>query len=137
MPNYQSDRFPRKPFTKGPNRFGAPTQKFKADCSKCGSLCEVPFRPNGKKPIFCSNCFVRDDGDAPRPRRDFAPRESFDRPREQREDRSMSDLKQELQAINDKLSRLISIIEVSRAVSKAIGEAPRAVEPKKRVTKKT
>ena len=49
----------------------------------------------------------------------------------------MSDLKQELQAINDKLSRLISIIEVSRAVSKAIGEAPRAVEPKKRVTKKT
>lgn len=33
-----------------------------ATCSKCGNRCEVPFKPNGKKPIFCSNCFVKDEG---------------------------------------------------------------------------
>lgn len=32
-----------------------------ATCSQCGDRCEVPFKPNGKKPIFCSNCFVKDE----------------------------------------------------------------------------
>ena len=28
-----------------------------AICSECGKKCEVPFKPNGSKPIFCSDCF--------------------------------------------------------------------------------
>lgn len=32
---------------------------FRAICDKCGRECEVPFRPNGEKPVFCSDCFVR------------------------------------------------------------------------------
>ena len=28
-----------------------------AVCSDCGKDCEVPFRPTGNKPVFCSNCF--------------------------------------------------------------------------------
>ncbi|HLC81304.1 MAG TPA: CxxC-x17-CxxC domain-containing protein [Candidatus Nanoarchaeia archaeon] len=28
-----------------------------AVCNRCKSECEVPFRPTGDKPIFCSNCF--------------------------------------------------------------------------------
>lgn len=28
-----------------------------AICSKCGEECAVPFKPNGKKPVFCKNCF--------------------------------------------------------------------------------
>ncbi|MEK7452456.1 MAG: CxxC-x17-CxxC domain-containing protein [Patescibacteria group bacterium] len=31
-----------------------------ATCSACGMGCEVPFKPNGKKPILCSNCFSTD-----------------------------------------------------------------------------
>ncbi|MBI4438010.1 hypothetical protein HY631_03625 [Candidatus Uhrbacteria bacterium] len=33
-----------------------------ATCSQCGASCEVPFRPNGKKPIFCRDCFRKDEG---------------------------------------------------------------------------
>ncbi|MBI2483724.1 hypothetical protein HYV71_00890 [Candidatus Uhrbacteria bacterium] len=35
------------------------TTMFSATCSQCGSACEVPFKPNGKKPILCDNCFKR------------------------------------------------------------------------------
>ena len=29
-----------------------------AVCSDCGRDCEVPFKPTGNKPIFCSDCFA-------------------------------------------------------------------------------
>ncbi|MDD5438302.1 MAG: hypothetical protein PHC70_04105, partial [Patescibacteria group bacterium] len=35
---------------------------FPATCDKCHERCEVPFKPNGSKPVYCSNCFVKDDG---------------------------------------------------------------------------
>jgi CxxC-x17-CxxC domain-containing protein len=37
------------------------TRGYSAICSKCGSRCEVPFRPAGGKPIYCSNCFKKGD----------------------------------------------------------------------------
>lgn len=59
---------------KKPSRFGGPSSYnkggfdrnadrplFKAVCSDCGSRCEVPFKPNGKKPVLCNNCFKKDD----------------------------------------------------------------------------
>jgi len=36
-------------------------QLFTATCSNCGRSCEVPFRPSGNKPVYCSNCFERKD----------------------------------------------------------------------------
>lgn len=32
-----------------------------ATCNSCGNSCQVPFRPNGSKPIYCSNCFKKED----------------------------------------------------------------------------
>ncbi|MBU0668109.1 hypothetical protein KJ951_04365 [Patescibacteria group bacterium] len=32
---------------------------FEATCDECGNVCEVPFRPSGNKPVFCSNCFKK------------------------------------------------------------------------------
>jgi CxxC-x17-CxxC domain-containing protein len=32
-----------------------------ATCSGCGKDCQVPFKPNGKKPVFCSACYVREE----------------------------------------------------------------------------
>lgn len=34
---------------------------YSAVCSKCGNDCEVPFKPTGDKPIYCSDCFVHRD----------------------------------------------------------------------------
>ena len=39
----------------GGNREDRPM--FPAVCEKCGQSCEVPFRPTGDRPVFCSSCF--------------------------------------------------------------------------------
>lgn len=39
----------------------------KAICSDCGNDCEVPFRPNGTKPVLCSSCFSVQKGGNERP----------------------------------------------------------------------
>ncbi|OGF20470.1 hypothetical protein A2316_01425 [Candidatus Falkowbacteria bacterium RIFOXYB2_FULL_38_15] len=35
---------------------------YDATCSKCGNSCQIPFRPTGDRPVFCSNCFGKQDG---------------------------------------------------------------------------
>lgn len=32
---------------------------YQAICSECGKNCEVPFKPTGDKPVFCSFCFSK------------------------------------------------------------------------------
>ena len=36
-------------------------EMYSATCSKCGQRCEVPFKPSGAKPVYCDNCFRKDD----------------------------------------------------------------------------
>lgn len=55
--------YPRKSFGTRPS-FGTkhdsrsePTEFFQATCNECKKTCEVPFRPNGKKPVYCRDCF--------------------------------------------------------------------------------
>jgi CxxC-x17-CxxC domain-containing protein len=36
---------------------GRNVNMHKAICSECGAKCELPFKPTGDKPVFCSNCF--------------------------------------------------------------------------------
>lgn len=56
-----------------------------ATCAECSAHCEVPFKPNGRKPVLCSDCHRggnagSDRGglnfDAPRPRKEHAPKPS-------------------------------------------------------------
>ncbi len=35
----------------------APREMFSATCSSCGREAQVPFRPSGDKPVYCSDCF--------------------------------------------------------------------------------
>lgn len=48
-----------------------------AICSQCGNSCQVPFRPTGDKPVFCSDCFRGKEGSESR---------GFDRNRESSRD---------------------------------------------------
>ena len=48
----------------GKKRFNSRDDGFKptmhkAVCSKCGDDCEIPFKPTGNRPVFCSNCFAQ------------------------------------------------------------------------------
>ncbi|MEK7132261.1 MAG: CxxC-x17-CxxC domain-containing protein [Patescibacteria group bacterium] len=54
-------------YSRGGNSDERPTMHDTV-CSKCGNACQVPFKPNGKKPVFCNNCFIRDDAGASAPR---------------------------------------------------------------------
>lgn len=37
-------------------------QMFDAVCTECGQKCQVPFRPTGDKPVYCTNCFAKRQG---------------------------------------------------------------------------
>lgn len=43
---------------------GGDRKMHQAVCAECGNSCEVPFRPSGDKPVFCSNCFKGKKGES-------------------------------------------------------------------------
>ena len=34
-----------------------PRQMHPAQCADCGQMTEVPFRPRGDRPVYCSSCY--------------------------------------------------------------------------------
>ena len=38
-----------------------PREMHDATCSRCGNKCQVPFKPTGSKPVFCSDCFRQNE----------------------------------------------------------------------------
>ncbi|HET6380076.1 MAG TPA: zinc-ribbon domain containing protein [candidate division Zixibacteria bacterium] len=34
-----------------------PREMFEAVCARCGKDTQVPFRPTGARPVYCSDCF--------------------------------------------------------------------------------
>lgn len=83
---------------------------FRVTCAECGKDCEVPFRPSGEKPVYCSECFEnkRNSGDRA-PRRDFSrpkfSQENFNKNRDSRG--SNEEIKRQLETIINKLDQLI------------------------------
>lgn len=103
-----------RPFTKG--NF-ASKELFDAECNSCHKRCQVPFRPNGKKPVYCANCFSKNDDRKPsyggsmssyhsdsqvRPQRSFG----ADKP-----DRQIQELKQQIEAMNVTLKNLVVAVD--------------------------
>jgi CxxC-x17-CxxC domain-containing protein len=50
--SFGSDR-PRSP------RPGGDREMFDVICDQCGQATQVPFKPNGSKPVLCRDCFRR------------------------------------------------------------------------------
>ncbi len=42
--------------------FGDKPMAHDAICDVCHKPCRVPFKPNGSKPVLCTNCFKKDRG---------------------------------------------------------------------------
>jgi hypothetical protein len=139
MPDYKNNnstsRF-KKPFTsgganRGPDRFarpgsGGPREMHTAECSNCRKSCQVPFRPNGTKPVFCADCFTREgDRDSRDARGSFQKRE-YGAPRSApTEDRRIDELKRQLIQMDSKLDRIVQMIDAAnRAPAHAVTAAP-------------
>jgi CxxC-x17-CxxC domain-containing protein len=58
-------RAARKQNDRGGNRGGfgggnrQPREMHPATCAECGKETQVPFRPSGDRPVYCSDCFSR------------------------------------------------------------------------------
>jgi len=123
-------------FSNARSQSDKPTQLFSATCSECGKSCEVPFRPSGDKPVYCSNCFGKKNEGGSRDFRGGDRREAGFRPndRSKREDNrprsdrtqavpreSDGEIKQRLSTIEAKLNRILDLINPPQPAS---GKAP-------------
>jgi len=113
-----------------------------AVCADCGRDCQVPFRPNGKKPVHCSDCFDKNGGNEGReerrfddraPRREFssAPKREFSAPKP---DSRIDDLQASLRSVQSKLDQLISLMQ-GGAPTKPAAPAAAAPAPEKKGVK--
>jgi len=120
----------------GGGRDGDRPEMHKATCSDCGNSCEVPFRPTGDKPVFCSNCFKnkRDDGGQggrdDRGARSFGdrndrPRYDDRRPRQDTGAKPQENYKVQFEQLNAKLDRVL------KALTPAHSEVGTFVQPVK------
>ena len=112
---------PARPQFGGPRKEGV--ELFDAVCSKCGKDCQVPFRPNGQKPVYCRACFgaptQASTGRENFVRRDI-PAGSFVPPHEPRtENREIAELKQQIGVMNSKMDSILRML----------GSLPRATAP--------
>ncbi len=120
------------------------TTMHKATCSTCGKPCEVPFRPDGSKPVLCSECFGKnrsDDRNGVERRNDrFSndrPKRTFDAPKAHDHHADFEALKTKVSALEAKLDEIIALL--STAPTKTAKPAKAAVEKaaaKKVVAKK-
>ncbi|MEZ4195240.1 MAG: CxxC-x17-CxxC domain-containing protein [Candidatus Paceibacterota bacterium] len=107
---------------------------FSATCSHCNQSCEVPFRPNGDKPVYCSACFGQKSSESSREsngggnhfdrgrnndnrkeRTDFT-RPSVDR---SQSDRELGEIKRQLITIEARLNRILDLINPPMPAVKA------------------
>lgn len=87
---------------------------FPATCNNCGNACEVPFKPNGRKPVYCRDCFKKDESAAPR-FDDKKPFKKFDRPaygatRPSYQAPISTNYDEQFEAINQKLDEIIALL---------------------------
>lgn len=107
-----------------------------AVCGKCGQDCQVPFRPTGERPVFCSNCFDRSD----RPARggfeeNRSSRPSFDRAPEAPRAHA-GEYKAQFEMLNTKLDKILRAVTAA-TMSEMTVEAPEVeLEAPKKVARK-
>ncbi|MBI4052641.1 MAG: hypothetical protein HY394_01215 [Candidatus Diapherotrites archaeon] len=47
----------------GNRDFGGPRQLYDAVCADCGAETKVPFKPDGKRPVYCRDCYQKRKSD--------------------------------------------------------------------------
>lgn len=124
-------------------------QLFKATCSECGKSCEVPFRPTGEKPVFCSDCFnkkreatdtrgdTRGENRGEKPQYDRAPKRDFnDRYAPHKPVFQNDETKKQLSDISFKLDKLIGLMEIMNTPKNEIKREIIVKAPSKKVVAK-
>lgn len=125
--NYRKNNFSKS--GGGPRKFGGGFRRpaageagergdgrrlYSATCSVCGAECQVPFRPDGSRPIYCRDCFRQHGGGAEAGawREDRGPRRQFHKPPRDsgRGAPDQADLLRLLERIESKMDRILEAI---------------------------
>ena len=125
--------------------FDRPQIMHKTICSNCGKECEVPFKPNGSKPVFCRECFQNNRSSDSTRSENFPRRSNF-------EDRGNNQInkpvaepqyREQFEALNTKLDKILNLLAVKEKVKEIevsepsqVPEIKVPVVKKKRVSKK-
>lgn len=115
----------------GRRRDGGRPDMHSAICDECHKDCEVPFRPTGNKPIFCSRCFEKQGGGSRQNNfgggRDRKPRFNDSKPNDNKE------ILKGIKTLNYKLDELIKALDKETPAEKT----PDIItKPKKKTTTK-
>jgi CxxC-x17-CxxC domain-containing protein len=97
----------------------ADKQMFSAVCDGCGENCKIPFEPRNGKPVYCSNCFAKQNGGDSRPAR-FND-SSYSKPAYVPRTAPVAGNSIDLEAINVKLDKIIRLLtpkETAKAEAK-------------------
>jgi CxxC-x17-CxxC domain-containing protein len=147
------DRFPKRDFGGRPS-FGGRNDRggddrgafrprpdmHKATCANCNKTCEVPFRPNGEKPVYCNDCFGNSRGDSKpnfNDRGDRPNREAYTPKREgEHRDTRIDDLKREVATIQTKLDRLMELLKENGSSHKKVMSPEVSVQSETKTAKK-
>lgn len=116
-------------------------EMYKATCSNCAKSCEVPFRPNGEKPVFCRDCFASNRSDG-RFTEERAPRtfeRKFDAPRvDSASSQDVKALQLKVATLEGKVSEILSLMKgASEKVAAPVVEVAEIVSAPEKVAKKT
>ncbi len=96
---------------------------FDATCDKCGKRFELPFKPTGSRPVYCSQCFERNNSSLGRD-----------------SNKTTSQYKEQFDMLNSKLDKLIKalipVIQVKREQTKTVVKKIKPLKKEKVVVKK-
>lgn len=148
------NKFGGRGFGGGKPSFGGRGRKevtmHSAVCGDCGKKCEVPFRPSGDKPVFCSSCFGSKNEGFERgnnrggdkfkrsERRDFEGNRDSQKRSPVDNSTGINDLKRQMELLTIKLDTLTRTLEKfdfskKEEISKPIETEKKAVAKKKTV----
>ena len=143
MGNYNRDDRSGDRRSSGRNDFGrrsfggnrGPVEMHQAVCSNCGKSCEVPFRPNGSKPVYCNDCFKRVNSESGTGR---FPERSPNRPDFEKRNEARPQESEQLNTINRKLDKILAILAPPPVKTEVVTkpEVLIAATPIKKISKK-
>jgi CxxC-x17-CxxC domain-containing protein len=106
----------------------APLEMHEVVCDKCGKTCEVPFKPTTNKPVYCRECFNKNDssesrGESRSRSDDFRPRGKPERQNRSRSsntfapkpgelDHNTNVSQEELDKLNEKLDKIMKALNI-------------------------
>jgi len=115
---------------------GQDRKMYPAVCDSCGRECQLPFFPDGSKPVYCSNCFEKNQGGFEQKRPSFGGgRFENRRSAPSQSQNQNNDL---LVSNNNKLGKILELLNANnKSVEKKVEANPLEEAVEKKPVKKT